>query len=333
MKSSFFDLLLKKAQDCPQRIAFPETDAERILQTAQRLVELKAAIPVLIGNKETIEAFADTSGISLAGMEFVDNGDENLRDQLVKAYVSCCDLLSEKGIARKIKRREAFAAAMVKVGWADCFVSGFQCTTAETIIAAQTIIGMQPGISTVSSLCVLEAPGWNGPEGELLCLTDCVVTQDPDSETLADVAISACDTMSKMMGWDPRAAMLSYSTQGSGDTDNVLKVVNAVKIANEKRPDLKIDGEFQLDTAILPEVAAKKVRIPSEVAGRANIIVFPDLNAGNIGVKLINIFAGYPVHGALLAGLSRPCVDLSRSAPLDQIVGACIMLAVTAQNK
>lgn len=332
MNSVFFDLLLKKAQTRPQRIAFPETDAVRILQTAQRLVELKAAIPVLIGDRNEIDAVATASGICLDGMEFVDNGDDALCGQLIEEYISCCDLLTEKGITRKIKHREAFAAAMVKVGWADCFVSGFQCTTAETIIAAQTIIGMQPGISSVSSLCVLEAPGWDGPEGELLCLTDCVVTQDPDSETLADVAISACDTMSKMLGWEPRAAMLSYSTQGSGDTDNVFKVVDAVKIANEKRPDLKIDGEFQLDTAILPEVAAKKIRILSEVAGRANIIVFPDLNAGNIGVKLINIFAGYPVHGALLAGLSRPCVDLSRSAPLDQIVGACVMLAVTAQS-
>lgn len=333
MKSPFFDVLLEKAQAHPQRIAFPETDAKRILQTAQRLIDLKAAIPVLIGNKAEIEATASAAGICLDGAEFVDNGDENIRQQLVNAYIACCDLLSEKGIARKIKHREAFAAAMVKVGWADCFVSGFQCTTAETIVAAQTIIGMQPGINTVSSLCVLEASGWNGPEGELLCLTDCVVTQDPDADTLADVAISACDTMGKMMGWEPRAAMLSYSTQGSGNTDNVLKVVNAVKIANEKRPDLKIDGEFQLDTAILPEVAAKKVTVPSEVAGRANIIVFPDLNAGNIGVKLINIFAGFPVHGALLAGLDRPCVDLSRSAPLDQIVGACVMLVATAQAK
>lgn len=334
MESAFFNKLLKKAQSNKQRIAFPETDAKEILQTAQKLIELNAAIPCLIGKKDEILAFANSNGISLEGAEYIDNSDADLKDTLIKEYLSCPNItLSEKGITRKLKTRENFAAALVKVGRCDCFVSGYQCTTAETIFAAQNIIGMKEGISTVSSLCVLEANGWNGPEGELLCLTDCVVTQDPDAESLADIAISACDIMHKMMGWEPRAAMLSYSTLGSGDTDNVLKVANAVKIANTKRPDLLIDGEFQLDAAIIPAVAAKKVKKESPVAGKANIIVFPDLNAGNIGVKLINIFGNYPVHGALLAGLSRPCVDLSRSAPLDQIIGACIMLAVTAQSK
>ena len=332
MESKFFELLLNKARENKQRIVFPETDAVRILQTAERIVELDAAIPVLIGKEEEVTALARENGISLAGMEMIDHTDEAIADATALKYLEVCDLLSEKGIRRKIKKREGFAAALVKIGEADCFVSGFQCTTAETIFNAQNIIGMQEGVNTVSSLCVLEAPGWNGPEGELLCLTDCVVTQDPSSDGLADIAISACDVMKKMMGWEPRAAMLSYSTLGSGDTENALKVARAVEIANTKRPDLAIDGEFQLDAALDPEVAAKKVKKESKVAGNANIIVFPDLNAGNIGVKLINMFGGYPVHGALLAGLSRPCVDLSRSAPLDQIVGACVMLAVTAQN-
>ncbi len=334
MKSEFLNLLVEKARVNKQRIAFPEVEAERILQAAQELVKLDAAIPVLIGEQEKIQVLANQTGVSLEGMEFVNNEDTNLCNLIVQEYMNCNNIsLSEKGITRKLKNKEGFAAALVKVGRCDCFVSGFQCTTAETIFAAQNIIGMQQGISTVSSLCILEANGWEGPEKELLCLTDCVVSQEPDSEALADIAISACETMKKMLGWEPRAAMLSYSTKGSGDTQNVLNVVEAVKIANEKRPDLYIDGEFQLDAAIDPETAAKKVKTESKVAGRANIIVFPDLNAGNIGVKLINIFGGYPVHGALLAGLARPCVDLSRSAPLDQIVGACVMLAVTAQNK
>lgn len=333
MKSEFLDKLLAKAQTNLQRIVFPESETVRILQTAERLVELKAAIPVLVGDKDEICALADENHISTDGMEFVDHTDADLCEQIVKKYLEVSDFLSEKSIRRKIKKKENFAAALVKTGMADCFVSGFMCTTAETIFAAQNIIGMKPGISTVSSLCVLEANGWQGPEGELLCLTDCVVVQEPDSEMLADIAISACDTMQQMMGWTPKAAMLSYSTDGSGDTDSVLRVRKAVEVANEKRPDLYIDGEFQLDAALSPEVAAKKVKRESQVAGQANIIVFPDLNAGNIGVKLIYMFGGYPVHGALLAGLQRPCVDLSRSAPLEQIVGACIMLAVTAQSK
>lgn len=331
MESPFFNRLLKRAQANKQRIAFPETDALPILLTAARLVELSAAVPVLIGAESDIRAFASAQAVCLDGMEFIDNNDEALKEQIADEYMRCEDIsLTRKGLLRKMKKREALAAALVKVGRCDCFVSGYQCTTAETIFAAQNIIGMAPGIRTVSSLCVLEADKFQGSEGGLLCLTDCVVSTEPDADALADIAISACDTMKKMMGWEPRAAMLSYSTQGSGDTDSVLKVARAVALANEKRPELLIDGEFQLDAAIIPQVAAKKVKKESAVAGRANIIVFPDLNAGNIGVKMINIFAGNPVHGALLAGLSRPCVDLSRSAPLEQIVGACIMLAVTA---
>ena len=330
MKSEFFNKLLDKARKNKPRIVFPETEAVRILQAASRLVELEAAIPVLIGEREQIDALARENNISLDGMEYVSHLDNDLIDEIVSDYVKISSFLSEKGLRRKIKKKEGFAAALVKTGRADAFVSGFLCTTSETIFAAQNIIGMQEGIQTVSSLCVLEANGWNGPEGELLCFTDCVVSQEPDADGLADIAISACTIMEKMMGWEPRAAMLAYSTLGIGDTANAKKVMDAVKIANEKRPDLAIDGEFQLDAAILPEVAAKKVNRESKVAGKANIIVFPDLNAGNIGVKLVNIFGGYPVHGALLAGMARPCVDLSRSAPLDQIVGACIMLAAAA---
>ena len=331
MDAPFLEKLLKKAVARPQRIAFPETDAEQILQAAEKLVDLKAAIPVLIGKEEIIREYADSIGVSVEGMEFIDHEDLPLVEQVVREYVSCCDLLSEKGIRRKSKHRENFAAALVKTGRCDCFVSGFQSTTAETIFAAQSIIGMRESIGAVSSLCVVEAKGWNGPEGELICVTDCVATPDPDADALADIAISSCDIMSKLMDWEPRAAMLSYSTKGSGSTDNVLKVVKAVEIANRKRPDLLIDGEFQVDSALIPEIAAKKVKTGSKVAGRANILVFPDLNAGNIGVKLINVFGGYPDYGALLAGLQRPCVDLSRSAGLDRIVGACVMLAVTAQ--
>ena len=333
MKSTFFEGLIERAKANPQRIAFPETDSERILKAAECLVQMKAAIPVLIGEECKIRDFASALGISLDGMEFVDNTIEDERTRLAQEYVSCCNLLSEKNITRKIRNRENFAAALVKVGRADCFVSGYQCTTAETVFAAQNIIGLQPGCSTVSSLCMQETGDWVGSEGNLLCITDCVVTPEPDSESLADIAISACETMKKLMQWEPRAAFLSYSTLGSGDTDNVLKVVKAVEIAKAKRPDLKIDGEFQIDAAVDPLVAAKKVKRPSDVAGKANILVFPDLNAGNIAAKIFYMFAKQPGHGALLAGLTRPCVDLSRSAPLEQIVGACVMLAVTAQEK
>lgn len=332
MESAFFNKLLTKAQKNLQKICFPETNAIRILQVAEQLIQLNAAIPVLIGKESEIRELAAEKQIKLDGAIFYDDSDEELIDTIVREYAKIDDYLSEKGLRRKLKSKGGIAAGLVKVGLADAFMSGFEGTTGETIFNARNIIGMQPGINTVSSLCILEAAGWEGPEGELLCLTDCVVATEPSPEGLADIAISACDTMKNMMDWEPRAAMLSYSTCGSGDTDNVLKVVRAVEIANEKRPDLAIDGEFQLDAALLPDVAKKKVHRESKVAGKANIIVFPDLNAGNIGVKLINLFGGYPVHGALIAGMKRPCGELSRSASLEQIVGGCIMLAVAAQG-
>jgi len=332
MKSQFLARLVEKARMAPPTIILPESGEERILQAARQVADMGAARPMLVGNRDKIGALAADLNVSLEGFTVVDHTDEALLAAVKEEFLRKSDILSEKSLKRKLADPDHFAAAMVKVGRADCTASGFTCTTTEAIIAAQTMIGMQEDISVVSSVCVLEAPGFNGPEGDLLCMTDCVVFPNPDAGQLADIAISAADTMRGLLGWEPRVAMLSFSTKGGGQSEIVDKVISAVEIANSRRPDILIDGEFQLDAAILPDIAAKKVKTESKVAGKANIIVFPDLNAGNIGVKLVNIFGGYPVHGALLQGLAVPTVDLSRSAPLDQIVGALIMLAAALQN-
>jgi phosphate acetyltransferase len=195
------------------------------------------------------------------------------------------------------------------------------------------IIGLQEGISTVSSTGILSIPGYEGPQGSLLGIADCAVCPAPDSKELADIAISTADTLHSLLGWEPRVALLSFSTKGSATHERVETVLKALEIVRERRPELRIDGELQLDSAIVPEVAARKVKGGSPVAGKANILIFPDLNAGNIGVKLVQRFAKAVAYGPLLQGFAKPVSDLSRAAPVEEIVGATTMVAVYAQNK
>ena len=177
----------------------------------------------------------------------------------------------------------------------------------------------------ISSVGIADIPGYTFPDGgHLLAVGDCAVCANPSASELASIAISTCDTIKSVTGWIPKCALLSYSTAGSAEGELVDKVRTAVELANERRPDLLIDGEFQLDAAICPEIAKKKVKRDSKVAGQANIVIFPDLNAGNIGVKLIQQFGHANAYGPLLQGFSMICCDCSRSAPVDELVGNII---------
>lgn len=200
--------------------------------------------------------------------------------------------------------------------------------------AAQTYVGLKDGVSTASSIGILDVPGYEGSEGSnLLVFGDSAVCVAPNEEELADIAISACETVQELLGWEPRCALLSFSTDGSAEHPSAQKVRDAVGIARQKRPDLAIDGEFQLDAAICPAVAAKKVGRDSAVAGKANIVIYPDLSAGNIGVKLMQQFAHADAYGPLLQGFRKPVSDCSRSAPGSELVGNIIMLAVRAGRR
>jgi phosphate acetyltransferase len=223
-----------------------------------------------------------------------------------------------------------FAAMMVRLGESDCMVAGLSHTTGEIIMASEMIIGLQKGISTVSSMGVASIPGYEGPEGNLLAIADCAVCPSPEPNELADIAITTADTVRNLMGWEPRVALLSFSTKGSASHELIDNILRALEMVHKRRPDLLIDGELQLDSAIMPEVAAKKVPGNSPVAGRANILIFPDLNAGNIGVKLIQCFANAVAYGPILQGFARPVSDLSRTAPIEEIVGAITMMVVRA---
>jgi phosphate acetyltransferase len=328
----FMAMLLERARRSPRSIVFPEALEPKVLLAARKTLDLGVAKPILVGDIHEVEEAAAGAGVSLRDMAVVNNAEENICDELIRAYMALGGDFSEKTLRRKFKNPLNFAAAMVKCGRADCLAAGINHPTGDVIYASQVYIGMKEGISTVSSLGVVEIPGFETSEGHLLTITDCAVCPAPGSEELADIAITTCDTMRKLLGWEPRAAMLSFSTKGSAQHGDVEKVTAAVKIANGRRPDLKIDGEFQLDAAIIPAVAAKKVKEASDVAGRANILVFPDLDAGNIGVKLIQIFGNCLAYGPLLQGFSRPVTDFSRSAPVDEIVGNLTMLSILSQD-
>jgi len=330
MASEFIQRLTAKAVLNPKIIVFPESGNDKVLQASARLVAEGIAHPLLVGKEAVIEAKAAELGLSTQGFSYIDNEDEAVLAYAIPAFLAVNTEFSEKALNRKFKNPLNFAAAWVKLGKGDCLAAGIEATTGEVVLAAQLFIGLQEGIATVSSFGVVEAPNFETSEGNLFAIADCAVCANPNASELSDIACTTADTMHSLLGWEPRVAMVCFSTDGSAQHEITDKVVEGVRLAHERRPDLAIDGEFQIDAAFKPAVAAKKVKRPSKVAGRANIIVFPDLNAGNIGVKLIQMFGGALAHGPLLQGFAKPVTDFSRSAPLDEIVGNLTILVVRA---
>lgn len=329
---TFTEKMLEKAKLSVKSILLPESTEEKILRAARKIADLGAARPILLGLTNEIFDAAQSYGISLENMEIMDSENETIKAEVIAKFLTISDELSEKALNRKFRDNMNYAAALVRLGYADCLGAGLTHTTGEVILTAQMFIGMQKGISVVSSIGLAEFPNFTSSEDNMLCFTDCAVNVKPTSEELADIAIVSARTVKALLGWEPRVGMLSFSTKGSSEHEEAAKVIEAVRAAKEREPDLLIDGEFQLDAAIIPAVAAKKVKEPSQVAGRANILVFPDLGAGNIGVKMAQIFGGAVAHGPLLQGFAKPVTDFSRSAPVDEIVGNLVMLTVYAQN-
>lgn len=324
--------LRAKARSRPRRVVFPESGEEKILQAVRAVRDMGLARPVLVGKPDEISGSAQSIGVSLEGISIVDHGDPGEMERLAADYGKLKADLPASALRRKMRDPMIFAAMMVKAGEADCMVAGLSHTTGEVIMASEMIIGLQEGITTVSSTGILDIPGFAGTEGSLLGIADCAVCPAPGSQELADIAISTADTLHALLDWEPRVALLSFSTKGSAGHERVDMVLKALEMVRERRPDILIDGELQLDAAIDPGVAARKVKEESSVAGRANILIFPDLESGNIGVKLVQRFARAVAYGPLLQGFARPVSDLSRGAPVEEIVGAATMAAVRAQQ-
>ncbi len=328
---SLIATLIEQAKRSPKRIALPECEADKTLLAARRVLDEGIGIPVLVSDPAVIAETAARTGVSTEGMEIIDITDEAFRDGIVARYLAYPRLmLSEKGAKRKMKNPMYYAMILEAVGEADCTFCGHVNTTGDVLIAAQQCIGMQDGVDMPSLFALAEIPGFEGPEGNTIALADCGLNAEPSAEELAGIAIATCDSVRALMGWEPRCAFLSFSTLGSETAAVVDRTLAALAIARQRRPDLKLDGEFQLDAALVPAVAAKKVGRPSDVAGQANVLIFPDLTSANIGIKMIQLFAGGRGYGHTLSGFAKPVADSSRGASVEEIVGDIAMLVIAA---
>ena len=321
-----------KAAANPQKVAFFEADDPKMMEVVGELTTAGLADCYIVGDGETLRGVAEQVGVDLTNIHVIDTTDEEANE----AFAVRCEEDPEfpfkaKGIRRRAKKPMDRCLMMQRIDDVDITFGGLCCSTGDVIIGGQTIVGLADGIDTIPSLGIFHIPGWDGSEGPLLGFGDAAVCVDPDPEQLASIAITSAETVHALMGWEPRVAMLSYSTDGSAECPLVDKVRAAVEVTRNRRPDLKIDGEFQLDSAIRPEIAAKKVRRESEVAGKANVLIVPDINVGNIGVKLVQNFAHADAYGPMLQGFKKIVCDCSRSAPVSELVGNVVMSCVRAQ--
>jgi len=332
MKQSLIVSLIEKARKTPKLVALPECEAPNTLLAARAALDSGICIPVLVNIPSVIRATAEAAGVVLDGMLIVDITDESMQDDIVDRYLLEPRLLSAKGCKRNMKNPVYYALMMEAVGDVDCTFCGHANTTSDILLAVRTVIGMCENIDVPSVFAIIEADNLVCSQGNNIAFADCAVNPEPSPEELASIAIATCDGVRALMGWEPRAAFLSFSTDGSSTSASIDKVLSALSIARARRPDLKIDGEFQLDSAIDPRVAALKVKRESEVAGKANILIFPDLNAANIAVKMVSSFAGGKAYGHTLSGFLKPVADSSRGASVTEIVGDIAMLVITAAN-
>ena len=329
---AIIDEIKAKAKADKKTIVLPESMDKRTFEAAVKITKEGIANVVLIGTPEEIAKNGE--GFDLTGITVVDPYNDANKQKYIDKFV---ELRGSKGVTAESAKEQMekdymyYACLMCKCGDADGVVSGACHSTGNTIRPALQLLKTKPGIKSVSGFFLMETDAKEYGENGTFVFADCAVNVDFDSEKLAEIAALSAESFKSFVGAEPKVAMLSYSTKGSAKHDDVTKVSEAVKIANEKYPDIKLDGELQLDAALDPTVAALKAP-GSAVAGHANTLVFPSLEAGNIGYKLVQRLAHAGAYGPVLQGLSMPVNDLSRGCYADDIVAVVAMTAVQAQN-
>lgn len=329
---SVIDEIKNKAKANKKTVVLPETTDMRTLTAAAEVISEGIADIILVGKEDEIKAKAEAEGLDLSKASFVDP--ENC-DHLNTYIESLCEARKSKGLlpedAKEILLSNPlfFGATMVRVGDADGMVAGAINSSANVLRAALQVVKTAPGTEIVSAFMLMDTQAKDMGENGCFVFADCGLNQNPNPEQLAAIASNSAKTFEQLIGATPRVAMLSHSTCGSAKHDDVTKVVEATNIAKEKYPQYLICGELQLDAAIVPEVAASKAP-RSEVAGKANVLVFPDLDAGNIGYKLVQRLGGAQAFGPITQGIAKPVNDLSRGCVASDIVGAVAITCVQA---
>ncbi len=322
------DRFLQQAKQHPRKVVLPEGNDPRIIAAARKLKDAAIAEPIVLGSPARIKESAEQAKCELHGIETIDPADNSRLAHYVSAYVERRDI--KESVARRMVRKPLiFAGMMVACDDATTMVAGVSSATASVIQAGAVTVGLAAGIETVSSFFLMVFPEIRGQQGRTLVFADCAVNIDPTPTQLADIALSSASTAARLLTEPPRVALLSFSTKGSAAHELVDKVTTALQIVKQRDGQAPVDGEFQFDAALVPEVAAKKLKEPSEVAGQANVLIFPDLNAGNIGYKLAQHLAGAQAIGPILQGFAKPISDLSRGASVEDVVAtSAIVLAM-----
>ncbi|MCH3971786.1 MAG: phosphate acetyltransferase [Oscillospiraceae bacterium] len=309
----------------PRKLVFTEGTDVRILTAASRLKKDGFLTPLLVGKEADVKAAAKGAGLDIDGIEIIDIDTFPDFEKMVAKMVELRrGKMDEPTCRANLKKSNYFGTMLVKMGYADALLGGATYSTADTVRPALQLIKCKPGHKIVSSCFVLDRPDGKGGE-EAYAMGDCAINIDPDADQLVEIAQGTAET-ARLFGIDPKVAILSYSTKGSGKGESVDKMRTATEKLLATNPDFPADGELQFDAAVVPEVAALKAP-GSKVAGKANVYIFPDINAGNIAYKMVQRLGGFEAMGPILAGLNAPINDLSRGCNAEEVYKMAIITA------